>query len=52
MRYSVKNVELLLRSNSILEYRRTKWTEKRVPHGRFSEIYYFEEKQKLSTTPL
>ena len=30
----------------------TKLTEKWVPYGRFSKIYYFEENQDLSTTPL
>ena len=44
--------ETLVRSNSILEHRRTKWTKKRVPYGRFSKIYYSEENQILGTTPL
>ena len=39
------------RYNSTLEHRRTKWTKKCVPHGRFSKIYYFKENQNFSTTP-
>ena len=37
------NFETLVPYNSTLELRRRKLTEKVVPHGRFSQIYYFEE---------
>ena len=39
-----ENFDTLVRSNFILEYCRTKWNEKLVPRGRFSKLYYFEEK--------
>ena len=35
--------ETLVLSTSILEHCGTKWTTKRVPHGRFSKIYYLKK---------
>ena len=46
------NFETLVRFNSILKHRRTKRSETWVPHGRFSDIYYFDENLNLRTTNL
>ena len=42
------NFEILVRFNSILGHKNG--LKRRVPHGRYSKIYYFEENWNLSTT--
>ena len=54
MRFSANNDQPLVRSDSILEHRGTKWSEnefKNEFHGLLSEIYYFEEIKILVGCP-
>ena len=49
MRYWVNQFEPLV-AITIFRYRRTKWTEKSFPRGRFSKNI-IKKKQNLSITP-